>query len=421
MTPEAVLTDLGDTSALANVRLHWDLSMAEMPAGDPDFLRDEVWRSCSRYCGFGDALDGVLARVAEAARETPALRLLAWHAYWRVFLSPETCPPNGWPEPERHLGEDAGGLLLLVALGFVPLLRAKHREWGIPEEVTRETAQQVRCYCDDAYRRGHAGRPGVYPGPLAWLRHYTREKYVRLGRFEYWLGPNPHRIEVFRHRRSGRVMALAPDGTRFARDGSIYRDPGDYAPGEGWTATLQHTTDGVAGCPIDPRGAGTPGNVLLAARDWECVLKHGDPSLMMHIPSGGRMTPEACRESLLQAAGFFPRFFPQSPPRAVVCASWIFSPPLQDIFGGQANLSVFQKNLYLFPVPSGPWDGLWFVFLQNGPLDLERVPCETSLQRGIRDYLRQGHRWRCGGMFFLLDDLPRFGTEPYLKDWLPTP
>lgn len=417
MTVEAVLEHVGETAAIEDVRRGWEPSMAALPAGTPEFLEDPFWREYSRWCGFGADLDPRLARVAAVVRADPALCRLAWHCYWRVFLSPEPCAPSGWPEPVRQLGEDAGLFYMLVAMAFVPLMRQRHRQWGFPEAVTRETVQQVRHYCEDTYRRGHQERLGIYLSQLGWLRHYTRERYVRLGRLEYWLGANPHRIEAFRHRQTGQVVALAPQGTRFAQDGTIYRDPNDYREGGDWTASLEHDERSVAGCLVDPNGRGTRQRVVLSLDQWAPALSHGDPVLMLHIPSGGGMTPAACRESFAAAAEFFPRHFPNEVPRAIVCVSWIFSPQLQEIFPPAANLCDFQRNLFLFPVASGPWDGLWFVFLTHGPLDLDHAPAETALQRGLLEFLRRGQRWRMAGMFFLLDDLGRYGSEPYRSQW----
>ena len=421
MTPEAVLEVIGDLSALENVRLHWDASMAAMPDDIPEFLQEVKWRENAQWCGFDDGvLDDALGRVAAAVRADDALRRLAWHAYWRVFLAPEPCAPADWPEPARHLGDEAGLFYLLVGIAGVPLVRRHHRSLGIAEEVTRETTQQVRRYCDDNYRRGHGGRPGLYQGQMGWLRNYTREKYVRLGRLEYWLGANPYRLKAFRNVRTGQVAALAPDGTRFADNGLIYRKQEDCRDEEGWTATLTRDDCGATGYLVDPNGVGTREKVTLPVPDWQCVLKYGDPVLMMHIPSGGKMTREACRESLERASAFFPRHFPSELPRAVVCTSWIFSPMLQRIFPPEANLCAFQRNLYLFPVPSGPWDGLWFVFLcRTQPEDLREVPRDTSLQRGILEFLQDGGRWCAGGMFILMDDIAKFGAEPYRTDWPP--
>ncbi|NLZ63049.1 MAG: hypothetical protein GX902_04505, partial [Lentisphaerae bacterium] len=45
----------------------------------------------------------------------------------------------------------------------------------------------------------------------------------------------------------------------------------------------------------------------------------------------------------------------------------------------------------------------------------ETFPRETTLQKKILDYLQQGKRWRCGGMFILLDDIDQFGKQIYLR------
>jgi hypothetical protein len=131
------------------------------------------------------------------------------------------------------------------------------------------------------------------------------------------------------------------------------------------------------------------------------------------------MTPEACADSFRRAAEFFRIHFPDEPPKAVVCASWIFSNQLQDIFPETANLVRFQRELYLFPTPSGPWDGLWFVFLVRGEITPENAPRNTRVQRGILDYLQDGNRWHCGAMFFLMDDLDSYGTRTYIANWPP--
>jgi len=45
------------------------------------------------------------------------------------------------------------------------------------------------------------------------------------------------------------------------------------------------------------------------------------------------------------------------------------------------------------------------------------APRETSLQRAILDYLQAGNVWRAGGMFFLMDDLDRFGRQWYRSSY----
>jgi len=55
-------------------------------------------------------------------------------------------------------------------------------------------------------------------------------------------------------------------------------------------------------------------------------------------------------------------------------------------------------------------------FLQD-KFDLATAPRETRIQRAMADYLSQGHIWRNGAMFFMVDDLDRLSTQHYRTQW----
>jgi len=112
----------------------------------------------------------------------------------------------------------------------------------------------------------------------------------------------------------------------------------------------------------------------------------------------------------------FQKYFPLQTFAAITCWSWIFNPQLQEILPPNANLVMFQRELYLYSAPPSG-SGFKFIFgredvtPKNGPRD-------TSLQRAILDFLAAGHAWRgLGCMFFLVEDLPQFGRQIYLTQW----
>ena len=151
---------------------------------------------------------------------------------------------------------------------------------------------------------------------------------------------------------------------------------------------------------------------------WECVLKGGDPTLDMHIPAGGGMTLERCGDSMRRAAAFFQRFFPGTACRAIACSSWIFNTQLEQIRLSSDNLVRYQRELYLYPTRSSGRDGLYFIFLQEN-VDPATAPRDTSLRRGVADFLLAGTTWRGGRMFFLTEHLEHFGTQYYRSHWPP--
>jgi len=136
--------------------------------------------------------------------------------------------------------------------------------------------------------------------------------------------------------------------------------------------------------------------------------------LEMHIPPGGGMTPARCAESMRMALGFFPRHFPERTFKGFTCASWILNPRFGSILPPTANLRRFQSEVYLYPVPSGGRDGLYFIF-GAGEIDPASAPRDTSIRRTLLDELAAGHPLLSGGMFMLTDDFRHFGTQYYRR------
>jgi hypothetical protein len=158
--------------------------------------------------------------------------------------------------------------------------------------------------------------------------------------------------------------------------------------------------------------------VTLPAAEWQRVLAKGDAILQVHIPAGGGMLPDACNESMRLAVDFFTQQFADRPAVAIQTASWIYNPDLEEILPGDANLVRHLRETYLYPIPSGGSDGLWFVFLHE-PIDPKTSPRDTSLQRAILDWIEEGNDWRCSGMFVLTSDAVHLGTQHYRRRWPP--
>src|SRR5205823_4520781 len=149
----------------------------------------------------------------------------------------------------------------------------------------------------------------------------------------------------------------------------------------------------VTGYPISPLGMAVRQEVRLPQPLWECALKPGDPTLDMHIPAGGHMTPERCGDSMRRADAFFRRFFPETPCRVIRCGSWIFNTQFEQIPLSSENLVRYQRELYLYPMPSNGRNGLWFIYLQDD-FDPATLPRDTSLRRGVAKFLETGETWR---------------------------
>ena len=411
-----VLRQIGDQAASDNVSRLWDESMAQYPPEQPlFFLQEDFWQPLMAPMGLGPEWLAPLRRTATAVAASPALSQLAWHGYWRLFRPTAYIGLSGWPEPPELGEQDKGLFYVLLALAMWPLAQKYWDGFGIPEQVRHDTGHGFVGACLKIYQEGHAGRPGINQNQLSWANLYTRTSLFRLGRMQYILEPLRKAVRVFRHRQTRQVIAFPDAGLTFTPDGYRYSDPADYAGQDAWTSVQEVNDRTIRGNPFSPRGFAARAVLELPASDWELVLKDDDECLSMHIPRGGGMTPEKCLESFLLARDFYAQYFPSRPAKAIVCSSWIFNNQLRDILPPAANLVQVQREVYLFPCASSRHDGLWFIYLHNGPFELDKVPRQTSLQRSVAEYLDQGHRWRAGHMFLLLDDLDHFGRQTYRR------
>lgn len=409
---------LGEPSHAPALEIEWEQSQAALPAGRLPFLQPAFLQEWMAYGGFSPEQTDRACALAERVENDPLLRRLAWHVNWRIFVSRDDHWFAGWPRLEKALDGDAGLFFLLPAVDCLPRTASYHRGLGIPESITHDTCRELYTF-NLNHAEAHDGLPGVLLSQLIWLRHYTQQPYFRLGRYEFWLRKNREEELVLRRRAGGAVVALAPPGWRFDAAGNRPAEGEPVGPGE-WESLLLEDEHGWQGNPLHPRGYGLPGMVRFPKAEWDVVLREGDWVLDMHIPAGGKMTPEAVHASFRQAADFFPRFYPAQPPKALRCWSWIYNPHLGEILPAESNLVHNLGDAYLIPVDAGPTDGLSFMFYQE-KFDAETAPRKTSLQRAILAYLERGGRWRNGAMFFLMDELARLGQEPYRRMWEPSP
>ncbi|MBU0716108.1 MAG: DUF5596 domain-containing protein [Verrucomicrobia bacterium] len=411
MNLKDVLTELQETELQETIQPFWDQAMAAYPPKGISFLDPQEFQLSREYAGFTAEVDPLLSETAARIRDNPALSCMAWYIYWRTFECSDRTQCK-FPKMEHALGKQAGVFHLLLGLAWIPRLRAYHRTLGLPEDVTHETAQQVRCFSIN-YHMAHAGRLGLVTGAYYWLRNYLADNlYFRIGRFEYWLNPCNLPHIVYRHRRTGQVVALAGEGIKVMPDGFVDGLSDVPDPAQEWVTALRVTDIAAMGNPISPRGIVRREEVRLPLSEWVCVLKKGDIILGMHIPAGGNMAHAKCGESMRQARDFFRRYYPEKSPVAFVCGSWMLSPLLERILPPTANLVQYLRELYLFPHDVGGSAALEFIFFQE-KFDAATAPRQTSLQRAVLEYLQAGHVWHNGGMFMLLDDVDKFGTQYY--------
>lgn len=388
----------------------WDESMAARPPGRPDFLNPEQYIPAAIYCGVPPEVQEDLRAAATLVAGDSFLCALAWHAFRILTTDEQWCQAEfeHWPDLQSALGDAHGHFYLLVALGLVPTARRRYGELGVDEETIRDTLTQLSRFIGN-HRIAH-GRAGLLPNQLRWTGNYYRARLFRLGRMEFKVEPHVRPVRFYRNRRTGRMIGFAPAGACYDAEGFSLRPDADPQTAA-WRADFSESGDEARGTPLSPLGFSTNREKTLSAGDWACVLKAGDPVIDLHIPPGGEMTPEACRNSFARAFEFFPALLPETAQAPIVCSSWIFNTQLEAAMPN-SNMARLMREVYLYPVPSSGMDGFSFVFWKIYP-DLSRAPRDTRLQRAMLDILASGRPLRSGGMALFRQDLSAFGAAPY--------
>jgi len=410
----SILEALGTAESLELFEPHWEESMACFPAEGAWFLEPGPLTESRTIGRMLPELDPLLLETARVVRDDPALARLSWHCFRLLYehLDYDGGKIREWPDLDRALGDRAGLFYLQIALAAAPLTQALHKQLGVPAEITRANLCNLCVHAE----RYHAvtGRWGTQQRLLPWMRNHTTGALYRLGRFQYMARPFRGRLQVYRRRGTNATVALADEGIAFTKEGLILPDAADAAGA--WTSRFAEDDAAVVGALISPRGYAENREVRLDKHEWRRVFGLGDPVLEMHIPPGGGMTPQRTLESMRLAGEFFPRHFPDRPFAGFACTSWVFNPRFSEILAPDANIRLVEQEVHLFPIPSGPKNGLYFIF-GTDDVDPATAPRDTSIRRVLLDELEAGRPLLAGGMFVLRQDLPHLGAQFYRANW----
>lgn len=412
----------GHSEKLEFIKTEWASALKTFPGQIPPFLRESEFTGSAEFCGLdAEALDA-LKKTASIITSNNLLLNYAWFLYWKMYIAPSTerlAPEQAKSLPciEKYLGEYDGAFYLLIALGIVPFIKQYHASLGVDEAYTRETMLEIKSLMDN-YKRGR-NRIGIFHNQLYWIQLYIHGNiFFRIGRFEYWIRSyaNKDCIVVYRNKKTRQVLALVSTDKYFDENGLCDSQAVQKTEKNYWRSKFEIKDNIVTGNPVSPEGRALRERVSISLDEWTCVLDKNSNVLDMHIPAGGKMDLEACRDSVMRSVEFYKKYFPNIKPAAINCHSWIFSPNLPEFMPENSNLISFCKELYLYPTESSCRDGIWFFFYQY-TFDPKTAPRTSSLQKTIAAHLEAGKDLRVGGMFFLLDDAEDFGSQFYLKNF----
>lgn len=115
-----------------------------------------------------------------------------------------------------------------------------------------------------------------------------------------------------------------------------------------------------------------------------------DKVINVHIPSGGSLDQESCLNSFKKAYRFFRDEF-SGQPVLFRCGSWLLYPENRKILPLESNVIKFMEFWKIYKSRE-EWDfpDLWRIFGVEYPIDLKKLPRETTMQKAFYDWFIAG-------------------------------
>ncbi len=127
----------------------------------------------------------------------------------------------------------------------------------------------------------------------------------------------------------------------------------------------------------------------LGELEFEVEKWKGENVLSVHIPSDASITGENCAASYDLSKEFFKKYYPEFTYRYYICDSWMLSPGLKDVLPAGSRILNFQKDYTIVEWDKEEPSYLKWVY-KNSDLPIEELPEDTSLQRNIKKYVKEG-------------------------------
>lgn len=301
---------------------------------------------------------------------------------------------------ENALEKDAslkGMIVPAVLLCALPEALKRFHAEGIDDIILKDTFPDICLWLD--FFRKREGFDGV--DELPWILYPYAGRLLTFGRLMYESCAFPYPFRFYRSKKSGNICILTEDGEKISPDGHIvgashiHCDPA-------FVTELTEEDGMICGHPADAEnGIVLNERICISEDEYELCLKPGMPILSIHIPEGGKLSPEAVDASLDQARRHYKK--QGYPADMFLCESWMLDANLKDMLPDHSNILRFANRYLRFPVLAPDFTAPKYIF---GPAAADTRPQDlaedTPLQRAMKAFLMRGGKlYDTGGLMFI--------------------
>lgn len=149
----------------------------------------------------------------------------------------------------------------------------------------------------------------------------------------------------------------------------------------------------------------------LGAFQFEIRTFQGEDVLGVHIPNGTKLDVSENLQNFCYALEFFNKHYSEYDFKYFVCESWLLNPHIESIMGRKTNITRFGDMFDRFEIEEES-DGVYIsVFKVLEPKSIDDLCEETSLQKNIKKFIKEGNRFKDYGGFISIQKLKEITRE----------
>lgn len=302
-----------------------------------------------------------------------------------------------------------GSLRVLLLLSNVNKVHKKWQKKGIPL-----TSYEHNFHALKSNIQKHFEKDVLDVDNFRWCVFQASLVLFKLG----YLTFNPYvfknYFKVFQHKHTKELLLVSSANIEVRRDGQINGVNNIYDE-ESIVTEFYQKKDNVFAHTIQPTGHINRIIQTFSLIDYEEIIQQGDHLLEIHIPPRKGYTPENVFNAFNEAKIFFETYFSEYNFKAFWSLSWLYSPQLQEFLSEEeSNIRKIQELFYLVPLKVGEETAYFFLFGKK-TIAPEEIDPKTTLLKRLKEYLEDGKKINCGGMIFLLEDIPNFYNKVYKR------
>ena len=346
--------------------------------------------------GFSEELEAALREYLQFLRKRDDLLQLAETYHNDIYENGRYTPAEVVRLPECD-GREQGMLFAVIFLARYARMDEILALRGI-DPKQKQTALDIFCTQINKNKAvtGKYGFNGYYR--MATVNMLKPNRYT-LGRLVFETATFDYPFEIYRRKSDGADLPMALPGFRYLPDGR--QATRDYA-GECFEPTLEVTDRQVTGYTFDGDGRLIFEPVTLSLAEYEKAVAKGDDAISIHIPGGGRMTPEAVADAIAQAKEFFAKHFADMDFKVYMCSSWLMDTAMREFLSPETNILKFQNIFRVVLTGVNTFSLHWHIFGIEQFVPLTELKPANDFQRTFLDRAKDGKTMYSGlGYFFL--------------------